>query len=90
MLWAPCRRTIAAVFAAWSFVVQEEPAALHACAMHDGVAHVAGPAAAGVSHAPQRITPPAPRPGQRAIATTLTIRIAVRARARAVIRLPSQ
>jgi len=43
MLWAPCRRTIAAVFAAWSFVVQEEPAALHACAMHDGVAHVAGP-----------------------------------------------
>lgn len=52
MLWAPCRRTLAAVFAAWSFVVQEEPAALHACAMHDGVAHVAGPASATVSHAP--------------------------------------
>src|SRR4051812_8179928 len=50
MLWAPCRRTIAAFFAAWSFVVQEEPAALHACAMHDGVAHTLGPASVGVSH----------------------------------------
>jgi len=51
MLWAPCRRAIAAVFAAWSFVVQEEPAALHACAMHDGVAHAVGPASAAASHA---------------------------------------
>ncbi|HEX5077000.1 MAG TPA: hypothetical protein VFW03_27570 [Gemmatimonadaceae bacterium] len=51
MVWAPVRRTIAAVFAAWSFVVQEEPAALHTCALHDGVAHEAGSAALGVSHA---------------------------------------
>jgi len=51
MVWAPCRRAIAAVFAAWSFVVQEAPAALHACAMHDGVAHTVGPASVGVPHA---------------------------------------
>src|SRR6476620_3848277 len=51
MQWASCRRAIAAVFAAWSFVVQAEPAALHACAMHDGVGHAVGPAAVGLAHA---------------------------------------
>ena len=40
MPWNTCRRTIAALLAAWSFVVEEEPVALHTCAMHDGVAHV--------------------------------------------------
>jgi len=39
---------IAAALAAWSFVVQGEPAALHECAMHDGVGH--GPALVGVAH----------------------------------------
>jgi hypothetical protein len=50
MRWSTSRRTIAALFAAWSFVVEEEPAALHTCAMHDGAAHVSSTTAAKSSH----------------------------------------
>ena len=41
MRWRTGRRALAAFFAAWFLVVEEEPAALHACAMHDGPAHAA-------------------------------------------------
>jgi hypothetical protein len=37
MRWNWGCRVITALLAAWSFVVQEEPAALHTCAMHDTV-----------------------------------------------------
>ena len=40
MRWSTCCRTVAALLAAWSFVVEDGPAALHTCAVHDGAVHV--------------------------------------------------
>src|SRR4030095_1872241 len=52
MRWRTGRRALAAFFAAWFLVVEEEPAALHACAMHDGPAHAASSRSDRAPHAP--------------------------------------
>ena len=49
MRWSSCRRSIAALLAVLSLVVEGGTAGLHVCPMHDGATHAAG-STAGASH----------------------------------------